>query len=436
MVGNNKLGKVVKMRKKAYKILCLLIFSHQLLPHLYIWIFPLKLYLTILLILVFLPYLFRPLYIDPALAVFIALIAALMGASIGGNIFYEIAKRDDYRDYLLGFLYLVFVPNIVTNRKEFVGVMLAFLIGSIVNSAFAVTQYLQIKIGYSLQSYFIAHSTISGFDVSEAIRNYRKSGLLPSTHMFSYALAISIPFALCKFCFVKEVAKRVAYGAASFFLLLGMILSGSRSIILATIVVMLYLFFNLESRYRLAITAFSVSVFLVLALVLTTIFPLRLQGVFPHFGRIIYWGEMSSALEDARLSTWKCGVNVGLANPIFGSGADYQSKARAACGEMILTTDSKVRPPHNQFIGVFAHYGVIAAIVLILAYYSILAEIRIVIRYHIFKNEGVILFCILTSYVINSFFHNRGLINSLDFWFIIGLVFALNRMCKYHKYPT
>ncbi len=324
-------------------------------------------------------------------------------------------------------------------------------------------------------------ATVLDDDLASAQRG-RIAGLDGTPIVFSYSLAIAIPFVFA--LFLRHPSRGKIYhsvlGAILLILTITMIINSTRSmvlgVILALIIISIAALKWLPNRQTLLLAA----ILIIAGLLISA--GLHIAGIAPQVGRIVKFNDFSAQTRIPYITT---AIRYSLDNP-RGTGQKYSPSIKhidpnidpknsspltkpVAKNASPKHIDSNIDPknsspltkpvaknaspdskpntqlvkniqsntPHNQFFGILVYYGYPGLILLVLFHFFVLRSLyysyRLINRQTNDNTETFVLFFALvgglTAYLINSLFHNAAPFFGDWFYFIwVGLVLSTERI--------
>ena len=322
------------------------------------------------------------------------------------------------------FLIIVCVQGIKSTKS--LQIVIQYTLAAIVISTlFAYFQFLGYDFASTVKSYLYSYSVLPEDLLKTGITSKRVSGLSHTIHNFGYILSIGVVYPIVSLANSRGNVFTKAFNLFLLLLFIGaMYLSGNRAAILASLVVLLLAFRpsinHLTKRLKtllMVISTVSIALFFFKGVILS-------EDTAYHSSRLQKMINIKEMGHDPRISTWIAGSYAGLSRFPFGCGREYQETLLSLHGSLpsFIDTDYAFKyTPHNQFINVWAKFGLLPLVFIILIYkntiISMLSVKPINIPYHLVYFVKYAIF----AYIINSLFHNAGLQNTITGWLLIGL---------------
>lgn len=271
-------------------------------------------------------------------------------------------------------------------------------------------------------SAFIAILEYVGFLPSLGPGYLRSSGLMGNPIFLAGYLIIPFVFSL-RNLFAAKRKEQILFGCTSLLILLGIILTGTRSALLGLVVggfVGGLIFFYQKKEYKKYVIAG-----LVVFGVLVCLFVLA-QRMVPKGNIFYHYFHFGDASASSRLQFWQAGLQGFVNRPFFGVGYEnFSYVAEAHYTPTLFNEEGYVDKPHNFYVEILACSGLIA--------FAIYCLFLFFIAKRIWNLEGVvyersILMGGLSAYLIHLFFSPESVISFFAFSFFFAYVLHLEQV--------
>ena len=333
------------------------------------------------------------------------------------QLLYEIAGR-----LVVPLLIATVTMLLVTNKQKLKLLIHVMVLGASISAFVGIMQYFGVDFFWKLR--LLISSSMDSILRMQILGRERITGLAYYNIPLSYQLASVIPLAFAIATAVIQSRKERFYLWISLsIMMLALLFTLTRSAIIgSTIGIILILFLLLRKSRFLKISI------VVLLLVIT-------------FCQFSFLRSRFSPDESvyAKLPQFIIALKIGINNPIGIGGSSYEQHAEMYFNQVAFSSESSQiseivlrSTAHNQFLNIFAYYG-IPGLVLILSFYVyIFKELNYLnqnIKDPFLKKVNLGLLGSFVSYVIHSMFHNNGpFLSDVFNWYFIGIFLAVTKL--------
>ena len=417
----------IKKTGQLIHILGLFFFLEMLIP--YVKIGPQSVSFLVLIVALFFALLssaINPRTLDPAVKR-----QLLYGILLAASLLVSLAIQGTIADNLmvvikpLAGVFIIFSCILVIRSERDMRLLILYIVAATLTGLlFTYLQLLEVPFVEPLKKGLLSYSSLGEVVTRSSFVNYKPIGLSHTSYYFGFLLTFGAIYFMVR---IKNASNRkkskLAYWLLLFFYVGGLIISTTRSAMLAVAFVFIALnsggFLSLRAKGRLRILLPSIVIGIVTIVAFQNIFrDTNLE--FLVQSKIF---DVTEFLTDARISTIIMGLMVGLDSFPIGSGGD-QNFVNAAYSlwyqyPAFVDIGSAYEGPHNQFVNTWAVYGFLPCIFTILIALRSLKMTNVGNSWH-----QVLIRYFFIGMVINTCFHNVTLYNSLLLWILVGLTSA------------
>ncbi len=268
-----------------------------------------------------------------------------------------------------------------------------------------------VSAGYGYYQYFFLPDTLE---------DMRINGTMDDPTGFAYALVILLPLVWYMFRHASNQWARLGLGAVELLFLFAIVLSGTRSGMLAAVAVMALIALR-EKR-----PVMNISLIVLVVLLGYLFAPAQVKSRLGLNGEADRAAESAQASTDRRFTYYTFGTQLFLERPILGRGmGGFTETYSHSDYQFYLNDDDMNRVAHNMYLEIATGAGLIGLIPFVFLMFSPLVSLERVVRDHppgAMVDVAKMLQISLAAFLLIGFFSSSQYDKSL--WLLIGLTTA------------
>ncbi len=264
------------------------------------------------------------------------------------------------------------------------------------------------------------------FFLPDTLEDMRINGTMDDPTGFAYALVILLPLVWYMFRHASNRWARLALGGVDLLFLYAVVLSGTRSGMLAAVAVMLLIALR-EKR-----PALNMGLIALVVLLGYFFAPAQVRSRLGFNGEADRAAESAQASTDRRFTYYTFGTQLFLERPFLGRGmGGFTETYSHSDYQFYLNDDDMNRVAHNMYLEIATGAGVVGLIPFALLMFSPLVSLERVVRKHppgSMSDIAKMLQISLAAFLLIGFFSSSQYDKSL--WLLIGLTTAAPLIAK------